>query len=229
LSLQRGQLLAPSPNPSLPDFNREIFLNRLGISPQKKVVLTLSRLVGWKGVDRVIRAAPEVIEKTNNVVFVIVGDGPERRNLELLAQQREVDSQVKFVGATPHDEVSGFMNSADIFVSLLDLANLPVPILEAMACGRCIVSFDDGALERIIENGKSGVLIKPELVDVELPKILLDLLNDDSRRQQLGREAREFALNNLETWEERIAKEIRLIEEIALRHKLRRRQDEWNS
>ena len=81
---------------------------------------------------------------------------------------------------------------------------------------------DDGALEGLIENGKSGILIKPDSVDTELPGILVDLLSDDSRRQQLGRKAREFAMNNLETWEERIAKEIRLIEEVALGHKLKK-------
>lgn len=198
-----------------PDFDRADFLSKLGVPPSKKIVLTLCRLISFHQIDSLIHTVPQVVEKVNDVVFLIVGDGPGRPNLELLAQRLEVNSHVRFLGSVSREEVANFLNAADLFVSLYDFSNLCNPVLEAMSCGKCIVSLDDGSLESIIENGKDGILVKPELVDAELPNILADLLRDDSRRQQLGRNAREFAMNNLETWEERIAKEIRLIEEVA--------------
>ena len=209
-------------------FDRVGFLDGLGIPRDSRVILTLCRLINWKKVDNVIRAVPRVVQQAGKVVFLIVGDGPERHNLENLAQQLGVSTQVKFVGAIPHDDVSGFMNAADIFVSLHDLANLPVPVLEAMSCGKCIVSLDDGALDGLIESGKRGVLIKSDSVDAALPDILLDLLNDEPKRQSLGTNAREFAVNNLETWDDRISKEIKLISEVVLRNRSRKQNRKGN-
>ncbi|MFC1966411.1 glycosyltransferase family 4 protein [Chloroflexota bacterium] len=198
-----------------PYFDRQGFLSTLGIPASKKVVLSLCRLMNFHRIDSLIRAVPQVVEEVDNVVFLIVGDGPERSNLEELSRQLKVDRRVKFVGFVPHGETHDFFNAADLFVSLYDFSNLCNPVLEAMACGKCIVSLDDGTLEGLIKNGDSGRLVEPELVEAELPGILVNLLNDDLRRQQLGSKARESVMKNLESWEERIGKEIRLIDEIA--------------
>lgn len=202
-----------------PDFDREGFLAKLNIPPHKRTILTVSRLAYWKRLDRVIKAAPKVAQEVKEVVFLIVGDGPEYYNLNSLVQSLKAESYIRLIGSVPHDEMPNFMNAADLFVSLYDVSNLCNPVLEAMSCGRCVVSMDDGSLQGIIQHEENGILVKPDSVERDLPEILLGLLRDDSRRSQLGRRAREHALGNLETWEERIMKEIELLEQVALSHK----------
>ena len=69
---------------------------------------------------------------------------------------------------------------------------------EAMICGRCIVSLNDGSLDGITEYGKNGILINPQKIDEEFPKAIINLLQNDKLRTKLDRQACIFAENNLE-------------------------------
>jgi glycosyltransferase involved in cell wall biosynthesis len=196
------------------DFDVVEFKRRLGIAPDVRVVLSVSRLAHWKRVDRLIKAAPEVLSNRDDVLFAVVGDGPESASLHGLARTLGVDNFVKFTGAIPSPEVSEYMNAADIFVSLQNYSNVGNPLLEAMICGKCIVALDTGNTGKIVSSGKTGILLSPD--DLEsLPKQILRLLDDDALREELGKSARQFALTNFRSWEERIAVEVAEIENLA--------------
>lgn len=196
-------------------FNRTGFLRKYNVSPEDKLVLIVSRLVNWKRVDRTIKAIPNVMKKCKNAKFLILGDGPERNNLESLAESLSIKKYTRFMGFVTHEEVYQFMNAADIFVSLYDVSNLCNPLLEAMVCGKCVISLEDGSLRGIIQNGETGILLNHQSVSEYLPVVLIDLLENNGKRYEIGQKARAFALKNFDTWEERIKKEIQLIEETA--------------
>jgi glycosyltransferase involved in cell wall biosynthesis len=146
-------------------------------------------------------------------VFLIVGDGEKRSFLEQLARELNLGDHIKFIGAVPYAEVSKYMNSADIFISMNDVSNLGNSVLEAMRCGKCVVVFDTGATHKVVKNGENGLLLKAGGTK-EVADALVQLLEDEKLRHTLGANARKYAQGHFQTWDERIRMEIKLIEEI---------------
>jgi len=196
-----------------PNFNTEEFKKSIGISEDKKIVLSVSRLVGWKRVDRIINAIPSVVSQYKDAIFLVVGDGEERNNLENLANKLNIKDYIKFIGAVSHEKIIEYMNSADIFISMYNLSNMGNPLLEAMRCGKCIITLNTGTTGEIIKNNKNGILLDTDNVN-EVSGAIIKLLNDEKLRKTLGINVREYASNHFQGWNERIQMEINLIERI---------------
>ncbi len=205
------------------DFDITAFKRQLNIDPNVKIILSASRLAHWKRVDRLVKAIPEITKERNDVVFLVAGDGPEKETLVEVARALAVSSFVRFLGAIPSIEVVKFMNAADIFISLQDYTNIGNPLLEAMTCGRCILALDTGDTARIIQSGKTGVLLNSGQLE-ELPKQILHLLEDNNLRKELGKNARQYALNNFLSWDERIKMEVAEIEKLCSNYKQNEQQ-----
>jgi glycosyltransferase involved in cell wall biosynthesis len=186
----------------------------LGVPTDHKIILAVSRLVRWKRVDRLIAAMPAVTRAVPGVTAVVVGDGEERANLEALARQVGVADRLRFVGLVSHREIPRFLAAADIFVSLYEISNLGNPLLEALSCGRCVVSINNGATGEINLDGEVAVLLDESALQ-DLPAVLIELLRNDERRAGLGRRGRAYAAAHLRTWSERMAMEVELIEALG--------------
>jgi len=189
------------------NFDKEKIKRKLEIKKDEKILLSISRLVGCKRVDRIIKAMPEIIKKYPEVELLIIGDGQERDMLEGLAKDLRVRSHIQFLGALPHKELGKYYNLADIFISMYDISNVGNPLLEAMSCGKCIITLDVGDTNKFIHHQKNGILINPEQLNT-LPNTIVNLLNNDSQRENLGENAKEYADKNFWTWSERIKQEI---------------------
>lgn len=197
-----------------PDVDVDAFKRALEIPATDRIVMSITRLVEWKGVHRLIAALPAVLDQFPGVTAIIVGDGDERRRLESMARDLGVASKVRFVGAIPHSQTPEYMNAADVFVSLYRVSNVGNPLLEALCCGRCIVTLSNGATPKLIEHGVTGILVDEGRLD-ELPRALIDVLRDGEKRRRLAAAARRYAVEHLQTWPERTAMEIRLIEDLV--------------
>ncbi len=202
------------PRPESPPAAR--MRSQLGIGPGTLVLLTVSRLVGWKRVDRAVSALPRIVSRVPDVVLVIVGDGPSRRLLEESARDLGVEHRVFFVGNVPHSKVFGYYEDTDVFLSLYDLSNVGNPLLEAMRCGRAIVTLRNGGTAAVIEHGVNGILLEKGTPD-EVADAVVSLLNDPSERSRLGQSAMRYAQEKLWTWEERMREELAAVREVAER------------
>ena len=191
--------------------------NHLRVNAQR-VLLTLSRLVQWKRVDRAIQALPEVVRLFPDTVLIIVGDGPERERLEQLARDLGVHDHVRFEGAVPHKEIPKYLAAADIFLSFYDWSNVGNPLLEAMMAGKCIVTLNNGDTGQFVRNGENGVLLEYEDLP-RLPEVIKELLANDELRKRLGANARKFAKENFWSWQERIEAEIREVSALVERYR----------
>jgi glycosyltransferase involved in cell wall biosynthesis len=198
----------------IPNFNKKQFLKELGLSEDSKIIVVVSKLKRWKRVDRAIMAMSEVVKKIKDVILIVVGDGEERERLERLAKELNLNNHVFFTGAIPHSEVKYYMNAADVFLSLYDNSNLCNPVLEALECGKCIITIDDGSTKDILVNNQNAILIKKEELFEELPKAIAKCLTDDELRQRLEKNARIFAEKYLLSWEKRMELEIGEVEKI---------------
>jgi glycosyltransferase involved in cell wall biosynthesis len=188
--------------------------SRLGLSADTKVLLSLGRLDRWKRVDRLIQATDKIAARYHDVLVLVVGDGNERESYVRLAQTLGVQDSVRFVGAAPREKVADYMHAADIFVTVQDVTNFGINTMEAMVCARCVVALDSGDTGRFIKNNENGILIESDASD-RLASAVVELLGDDARRSALGENARRYAEEHFQTWEERMQSEVALVESLA--------------
>lgn len=193
---------------------KEIAKRRLGIKSDY-VLLAVSRLDLMKKVDRIISVMPEVIIKIPETMLMIVGDGPERCALEKLARGLGVADHVRFVGAVPHEDVTMYYVSCDVFLSMYDISNVGNPLLEAMLAGKCCVALDVGGTSNILEHGKRGILISREQLNY-LGQVIINLFENPMLRERLGINARDWACQNLKSWGERLKLELQEVEKLLL-------------
>ena len=196
-------------NMYIPNFSKESLLNKFSLKKESKVILTVSRLELWKRVDRAIKAMPQVVKKVPETILIIVGWGSEENNLRDLVKELGLEEKVIFAGKVTHKEVKYFMNGCDIFLSLYDYSNLGNPVLEALVCGKSVVTIDDGSTTDVLKNGYNAILVPKESLEQELPKVLIELLENDERRRVLEHNARDFAEKHLLSWTERMDLEVK--------------------
>jgi glycosyltransferase involved in cell wall biosynthesis len=120
-------------------------------------LVTVCRLVPWKGVEGVIRALPELA----GARLAVVGDGPLRAPLEALARELGVAERVLFTGGVPAARVRAILRQADVFVLNSSYEGLPHVVLEAMAEGAPVVATDAGGTGEVVEHGVTGLLVEP--------------------------------------------------------------------
>ena len=179
---------------------------------QQPILVHVSRLDYWKRVDRAIMALKYVDYKPTPLL-VIIGDGPCKQELEQLVRKVGLEDYVHFLGQIPHEEALSIVAVSDISLSLYDLANLGNVLIESMTLGKCIISLNDGSLDGVIENGFNGILLdKPE------PRLIAsaidDLLENPNKLQKYGRSAMKRAFEIFDSWDERVRKEIDIIERV---------------
>ncbi len=198
----------------LPDKQQSLALRAsLGLTEKHFVLMCLSRLADWKRQDRVVRAMPIILETIPNARLVIVGDGPERHNLEKLVGELNIKSYVQFTGMVEHSKTRDIIGIADVFLQTNDLSCLGNTLLEAMICGCAIVTWDVGGTKDVIQDGKTGCLMQnaePETIS----KTVIGLAKDTENRSRLAFGARKFAEDHLQSWDERCDMEMALVEKL---------------
>jgi glycosyltransferase involved in cell wall biosynthesis len=155
-----------------------------------------------------------------DVMFVILGDGPEKAKLINLAETLGVTQYLNFKGDVSQEIVAKYMNAADVFVSLFDLSNVSNAVQEAMACGKCVLALNSGDTSTLVEHKQTGMLLELNQIP-QLPAILKSLLKDENLRRQLGDNASKFANVHMPVWEVRAQNEVKLVEGLVQRGNLR--------
>jgi phosphatidylinositol alpha-1,6-mannosyltransferase len=171
---------------------------RLGLPVDAQLVLGLSRLVPRKGFDVTIRAVARLARTHPDVVLAIAGSGRDRGRLERLAADR--GAPVRFLGRVPNDDLPALYGCADVFAMLcrsrwggLEQEGFGIVFAEAAACGVAQVAGDSGGAAEAVADGHTGIVVRdPEDPD-EAAAAIRDLLDDPSRRAEMGRAARRRA------------------------------------
>lgn len=189
------------------DFPRDSFRLALDVQADETMFLTVSRLAGWKKVERAIDGFREFCQAGLPGKLVIVGDGSSRLALEQRAKDYNISDKVIFVGAVAHDKVYDYMMACDVFLSLYDLSNVGNPLLEAMTLGKCIITLDVGDTRKLISNRENGILLTMQTLP-ELGKTMAELSADAALRESMGNAAAEYAKANFQTWQERMDSEF---------------------
>jgi colanic acid/amylovoran biosynthesis glycosyltransferase len=162
-------------------------------------LLTVARLTAIKGHEFALRAVAQLRRSVTALRYDIVGDGPLRKQLELLAGQLGLNDAVVFHGACVGDEVGKLLAQAHLF--LLCSVNIEgdqegqgLALQEAQACGLPVVATTHGALPEGLLDGKSGFLV-PERKPEALAAQLKYLIEHAAEWPALGRAGRAFVQN----------------------------------
>lgn len=171
-----------------------LHLNDKSISAAERIVGTIANFYPPKGLEYLIEAA-EHFKNKDDVVFVVIGDGQERTELENLIKQKGLQKKVLLVGQVP--EAHKLLSAFDIFVLSSVKEGFPWVVIEAMAAKLPVVATRVGAVPEIIEDSKNGFVVEPARPEKIAEKVQ-DLLNDDRLRQELGIQAHQTVLFKFE-------------------------------
>lgn len=160
-------------------FDRADVRQKLGISPDRKVLLYVGRIAKEKNMGTLFEAAQAAIAQDPRLMLLLVGDGPYREPCAELARRLGIGDRVRFVGFVPREEVDRYYAAADLFVfpSMTETQGLVVG--EAMAYGLPAVVVQGGGAGAAVEDGVTGLLVRNDAS--EMATAIGDLLADDRR------------------------------------------------
>jgi len=164
----------------------------LGIPDNAIVLIYTGRLGPEKNLIFLLRSVSGVLQAFDHVFLLLVGDGPERENLEDRVKYMGINSRVHFVGMVPHEEIYTYLVGADAFVTASVTEVHPLSVIEAMAAGLPVLGIDSPGIGDTIEDGISGYLVHDEDLAAFTAK-LVRLISEDQRRKMMGSQARQEA------------------------------------
>lgn len=193
-------------------FKKELNLNT------EEVFLSISRLEGWKKVDRAIHLISKI--KNKNIIYYIVGDGPNKDKLKALSDRLNLQNQIVFVGSIPNNEVKKYLSIAKYFFTLYDLSNVGNPLLEAIRANKIIITLNNGDTSKWITHQKNGLIFNLDSDFYTKASNEINKLMDDAASQKniLA------SIHNTEklmlwTWEERMEAEVNSVASL-ITHKI---------
>ena len=156
----------------------------LGGRSRGPLLLTVANLVARKGHDMVIRALPLLRQRIHGVTYLIVGDGPHRKELERLVDDAGVRDCVVFAGEARGMDLPDIYALGDVFVmpnreqkDACDVEGFGLVFLEANACGKPVVGGRSGGVVDAVVDGRTGLLVNPtslEEVGAAVEKLLVN-------------------------------------------------------
>jgi glycosyltransferase involved in cell wall biosynthesis len=167
----------------------------VGLSPEHLVVGKVARLFPHKGHDHFMEAAKLIAARMPRARFLLVGDGILREDLELQARDLGIRDRFVFTGLVKPDSVPALLQAMDVALHTSIREGIARVIPQAAAVGKPVVAFRmDGAPE-VIRHGETGFLAVPfDACDVA--ERVLEILDDEPRRQAMGERARNFVALN---------------------------------
>lgn len=184
---------------------------------EDKFVVTYAGALGVANDIPTILRAADRLRGEQNILFLFVGDGKERQNLEKQAQSMSLEN-VLFTGSRPKNEMGEILAASD--VCLATLMNIPLfattypnKIFDYMAAGRPTILAIDGVIREVVEKADGGIFVPPG-DDARLADAVLALHRDQCRARRMGASARVYVCKHFNRHEQ--AREfVALIERVG--------------
>ena len=169
------------------------FRRSLGVEG-KQVILFIGGVTEARGLELLVKALPEITSKNPNIVVLIVGRGPQKAEVERLAEDLGVRRFVRFIEPIVHGEIPKYICLADVTVGPLvatieTFGSVPRKVLEYMACGKPVVACYGGVSEDLILDKYNGFLVHDGKVE-ELAAVILEMLSNSDEVREVGLNAR---------------------------------------
>ncbi|KKU82075.1 MAG: Glycosyltransferase [Parcubacteria group bacterium GW2011_GWA1_47_8] len=132
---------------------------RAGLSMSGYTMLSVGRLVPWKGFVELIGMMPNILLRIPAARLIIAGDGPDRDALAKKIASLHLEQAVTLVGKLPQEKLFEYIRASDVFVLNTAYEGFAHQLLEVMALGTPIVTTNVGGNEEMLEDGKNGLLV----------------------------------------------------------------------
>ena len=223
LGIPEEKILVNPNGVDIDKFNPEIIKNGKGKELREKLKIDDNKIVigfsgtfgPWHGIPQLTRTIDKILKKQliSNIHFLLIGEGPFKKEAEKKIGHYE---NVTFAGEIPYSDIQDYLAICDILVSPhcpqidgREFFGSPTKLFEYMAMGKAIVASNLGQIGKVLEDGKTAILVEPGNVDA-LVNGILKLAKDKNLREKLGKNAREKVVKNY-TWKKNIQ---RLIEKL---------------
>lgn len=163
------------------------------------VLGTVKSLAPVYGIDRLMRAFAQLLKMDSpaGLRLRIVGDGPQRNELERLAEELGIAGRIDLVGAVPHARVPDELRKLSVYVALSRAESFGVAVVEASACGLPVVVSDAGGLPEVVQDGMTGFVVPGGDPQVAAQRIQ-QLLADPALRERMGKAGRNMVQERYE-------------------------------
>jgi glycosyltransferase involved in cell wall biosynthesis len=167
-------------------------------SPQRDMVLFTGRLVAAKGIRFLIEAIPAVLRKHPECLFLFIGAGNSLPYERRLKELKVPEQNFAFLGyLKDSSKLIEYYRAQSVYVAPTLYENLPIRVLEAMACGVPVVASNVCAIPEIIQDGLNGFLVNPGSIR-ELAEKISALLADPRMRRRMGLSARKTVIEKFD-------------------------------
>ena len=157
-----GIELAKFERPEITSENIADLREKLGISNQETMLLSLSRVSYEKNIQAVLAALPTVLEENPDVKLVVAGDGPYLSDLKAQAKRLNITDAVIFTGMIAPSETALYYKAADFFISASTSETQGLTYLESLASGTPIIAHGNPYLDNVINDKMFGTLYYEE-------------------------------------------------------------------
>lgn len=169
----------------------------LGLT-NKKVIVSVGRLVHRKGQDHLVESMPAILKVHPDAHLLLVGKGPYLEHLAKLVAKNGLQDSVSFIGRIQYAELPAYICCGDIFAMPsrsrlmgLEVEGLGIVYLEASACGLPVIAGKSGGAPDAVIDGTTGLVVDGTNND-EIAQAAIALLSDPSKAQQMGAAGRQW-------------------------------------
>lgn len=172
---------------------REDVRRELALAPETPLIGIVAALRSEKNHKMLVQSAAKLRQQFPEAHWLIVGDGPERKEIESLSKQLDIEDRLHLLG-TRYD-TPRLLAALDVFTLCSLNEASPVSILEALACCVPVVATDVGSVSESIVAGKTGLLVPSMDVDA-MTTAIAELLSDQDRCREMGIAGRKLVLKS---------------------------------
>ncbi len=184
----------------------------------KKVIVSVGRLVHRKGQDVLIEAVPAIIKEVPEAHLLMIGEGPYRGYLENRVKVLGIQERVTFIGRIQYAELPRYICLGDIFVmpsrsrlAGLEVEGLGIVYLEASACGLPVIAGNSGGAPDAVLEGKTGLVVEGTNKS-DVASAAIELLLDADRSKAMGVAGRQWIIQEWrwDIWSARFAELLKV-------------------
>lgn len=163
---------------------------RSRIRPDSKVLVFTGKFVGKKNLDRLLNVVDLVRGHVQEVLLLLVGDGPERAKLEKIVRERALQEHIVFCGyVEDNNAVFSYYEAAHLAILLEYNVSFGLSLTEANACGIPCIAFNAGGPADIIRHGENGFLFPSDATDEAIASRIVEYFRDTGQMQRMRQQS----------------------------------------
>lgn len=159
-----------------------------GFQPDDIILVYVGRVGPEKNLTFLLRSFAGAAQAYENIRLVIIGDGPEKDNLQDRARHMQISGRVHFTGMVPYDQLPGYLAMADAFVTASVTEVHPLSVIEAMASGLPVLGIQSPGVGDTVKDGVTGFIVPDQDLAAYTAK-MIRMITDEANRKEMGHNA----------------------------------------